>query len=304
MKARYNAINDYLKRRFGERVFKVTLASGCGCPMRDGTLGYEGCIFCNERGYDPTTGLNEPLDAFSIEEQLKRGIDYVRERHDGVNKFISYFQSGSNTYGPIDRLNRLYNDAIDHPDVVGLAISTRPDCLSSDLLDVIEECSGKTMIWVELGLQSGEDDVLAFLGRGHTVEHFLRAHEALKKRDIPAVAHVILGLPDEDPVRTARFLNEQRIWGVKIHNLHVLRDTALEGMYERGEIKLPTLEAYAGTVADFLEHLSPDILIHRVNGHSPRSITVAPEWSINKLAVLNAVEAELEKRDTGQGKLF
>lgn len=304
MKARYNSINDYLKGRFGERVYKVTLESGCGCPNRDGTLGTDGCIYCNEGAYNPATHANGMLSSMSIREQLIGGIEYVNKRHQAA-KFVAYFQRGSNTYGPLQKLVSIYNDAIDHPDVVGLAISTRPDCFSPAMMDALEELSSKTMLWIELGLQSARTETLNLIRRGHTVDQFISTHRALKERGIPVCAHVILGLPGEtgdDMLSTARLLNEEKVWGVKIHNLHVLKDTELERLYNEGNITLPSLEEYAHTVVDFLEHLSPEILIHRVNSHSPRSITVAPEWSINKLAIFNAVEAQLEKLNSYQGK--
>jgi radical SAM protein (TIGR01212 family) len=305
MKHRYNSINDHLKKRFGQRVYKVILETGCGCPNRDGTLGTAGCVFCNEKGYNPATNVESLGPLQPIEEQLSEGVEYVKRRH-GVSKFISYFQKGSNTYGPLDKLERIYEDAIEHPDVVGLAISTRPDCISDSLLDVLEGLSKKTMLWVELGLQSAHDNTLTLINRGHGVDHFVKANEELAKRGVPVCAHVILGLPGEskeDMIQTAGFLNEHKVWGVKLHNLHILKDTALAGMYESGQIESLSLERYAELVADFLEHLSPEILIHRVNSHSPRSITIAPKWSINKLAIFNAVEAELEKRNTKQGNL-
>jgi len=303
MKTRYNSINDFLKKRFGQRVYKVTLESGCSCPNRDGTLDNAGCIYCNEKSYDPATHPDGSLSEMTLREQLIGGIEYIQKRH-GAAKFISYFQRGSNTYGPIDKLKRTYEQSIDHPDVVGLAISTRPDCFSRALIDMLKDISNRTMLWVELGLQSSIDRTLETIGRGHNVEHFRQTHRALTECGIPVCAHIIVGLPGEtrdDILQTARFLNDQKVWGVKIHNLHILKDTKLASMYEKREIEPLALENYACLVTDFLEHLSPDILIHRLNSHSPRSITLAPEWSINKLATFNAVEAELERRDTFQG---
>jgi len=231
---------------------------------------------------------------------------YVRRRH-GADVFIAYFQRGSNTYGPLEKLGKAYNEALDHPDVAGLAISTRPDCVSDPLCDILEEIASKKMLWMELGLQSAHDETLDRLGRGHKAQHFIDAHTMLRGRDIPTCAHVILGLPGEtrkQMIETAHFLRDNGVWGVKIHNLHVLKGTKLADMYEEGEIQLSTLEEYAGLVVDFLENLPKEMVVHRVNGHSPRDITVAPDWSVNKLAIFNAVERELEKRDTCQGKLF
>ncbi len=291
---RYNSINAELKRRFGCKVFKVALESGCSCPNRDGAFGTSGCVFCHTDSY------------VVMEHSLAGGIEYVRKRH-GAAKFISYFQSGTNTYGPVERLMPMFKKAIDHPDVVGLSIGTRPDCLENGHVEMLGELSKETMLWLEMGLQSANDETLKRIKRGHTVKDFLDAALILKKEKISVVAHVILGLPGESPLdmaNTARLLNRAGVDGVKIHNLHVLKGTLLEKWYNDGRFEVLDLTTYAGRVADFLELLDPDILIHRVNGHAPRDLTVAPEWSVNKLAIFNAVERELKTRNTYQGKFF
>lgn len=306
MKQRYRSINDALKKQLGKRAYKVVVDIGFSCPNRDASLPSNGCIFCNERSYHPAERIDKMPEIRSIHQQLEDGMTYVRERH-GAHAFIAYFQRGSNTYGPLEKLCKTYNEAIDHPDVVALAISTRPDCISDALCDSLADIAATKMLWIELGLQSANDETLDRIGRGHNVQHFIDAHEKLRKRNIPTCAHVILGLPGEtreQMIKTARFLAKQSVWGVKIHNLHVLKDTQLARMHENGEVVLPTLEEYAGMVVDFLENIPSGMVVHRVNGHSPRDITVAPKWSINKLATFNAVEAELEKRNTWQGKRF
>lgn len=293
---RYNSINAALKKRFGCKVFKVSLESGLGCPNRDGKISTSGCAFCSEESYLTKTMRPTLLD----------GIEYVKRRH-GAAKFVSYFQSGTNTYGAVEILKPLFEAAIDHPDVVGLAIGTRPDCITAENADLLEGLARRTMLWVELGLQSANDETLKRINRGHTASDFRNAVRILKERNIPVVAHVILGLPGEsiqDMQETAKFINEMDIDGVKIHNLHVLKGTGLEKLYNQGKIELPTLETYATWVALFLEQLKPSILIHRVNGHAPRQLTIAPPWSINKLAIFNAVEKELKQRNTWQGKKF
>lgn len=299
MNKRYNSINDWLFARFGERVYKVSLDGGFGCPNRDGTLGKNGCIFCNFESLRPAVGA----DKKTIKEQLRAGIAYVGKRH-RVNKVISYFQSGSNTHAPAKILGPMFEEAIANTKVVGLAISTRPDCIETEHLELMEDLSRRTMVWVELGLQSAHDSTLERINRGHSVKQFADACSKLKGRSISVCAHVILGLPGEDErmmLDTARFLNETGVWGVKIHNLHVLKNTPLEREFLAGKINIPSLETYAGWAANFLEVLDPEIVVHRVNSHSPRSLTVAPEWSINKLAIFNAVEREMEKRGTRQG---
>jgi uncharacterized protein len=304
VKSRYNSINDLLKQRFGERVFKVTLESGCACPNRDGPLGSGGCTFCQPEALRPSTAREPGRSPAPIAAQLAEGIDYIRRRH-GAQKVIAYFQNGTNTAAPAAELVPLFHTAIGHPAVVGLAISTRPDCIEEGHLELLQGLAAQTMLWVELGLQSAHDATLVDIRRGHTAAQFALATERLARAGIPVCAHVILGLPGETPEMmraTARFLNDAGVWGVKIHNLHVLAGTAMAERYERGELAIPSLAEYAGWVVDFLEELAPSIVIHRVNGHSPRRLTVAPAWSVNKLAILNAVEAELERRQTWQGK--
>lgn len=306
-KKRYNSIRDWLWTQFGERVYKVSLKAGLSCPNRDGTIGKSGCVFCNFESYRPATALVSPetrtAEKASIKKQLSDGIAYIRKRHK-AKKFIGYFQSGSNTHAPTEKLSPLFHDAISDPAVVGLAVSTRPDCIEDGHINLFSELSRKKLLWVELGLQSAHDRTLEKINRGHSVQDFRNAATALVQNNIYVCAHVILGLPGEtlEMMReTAHFLNEMNIWGVKIHNLHVLKGTRLDEMYQTGKVKIPTLESYANWVVDFLEVLDPRVVIHRVNSHSPRSLTAAPAWSINKLAIFNAVEMELDRRDTHQG---
>lgn len=321
MNKRYNSINGLLQRRFGERVYKVSLESGCGCPnwegrgTKDEGPSYEaggrrawngGCIYCNPASYYTATSPMGARENKGISEQLEEGIRYIRRRHQ-AKKVIAYFQSGSNTNAPAAKLAPIFNEAIGHPAVVGLAVSTRPDCVESEHVDMFSALSEKTMLWVEIGLQSAHNSTLDFIGRGHDVDSFSRACGALRDAGVPVCAHVILGLPGENHsmmIDTARFLNESGVWGAKIHNLHVLRGTRLEVLYDEGKVNLPSLEEYAGWVADFLEALDPKTVIHRVGSHGPRALTIAPGWSINNLAILNAVGEELERRDSRQGKWF
>ncbi|MFH1830118.1 MAG: TIGR01212 family radical SAM protein [Pseudomonadota bacterium] len=306
MNNRYNSINEFLKARFGERVFKVSLEIGSSCPNRDGAISRQGCSYCHPEALRPSTYKDSDFSIISIQKQLEEGIDYIRRRH-GSQKVIAYFQNGSNTYAPAQKLARAFTTAASHPCVKGLAISTRPDCIEQEHLTLLKDLSRETFIWVELGLQSAHEETLKKINRGHTVRDFSKACSQHVKRGIPVCAHVILGLPGETSemmCETARFLNEIGVWGVKIHNLHVLKDTKMEEEYRKGKIEIPSLDVYAGRVVDFLEELSPEILIHRLNSHSPRHLTIAPKWSINKLATMNAVHDELERRDSWQGKRF
>jgi len=241
-----------------------------------------------------------------IERQLSEGIEYIKKRH-GTDKVIAYFQSGSNTYFPSKTLRPLLENVINKKNVVGLAISTRPDCIEDEHIEMLRGIAEKTFFWTELGLQSSHDKTLKIIERGHDVECFTKNHWALKEAGIKVCAHIILGLPSEtleDMLKTADFLNDIGIWGVKIHNLHVLKNTKLEEYYNEGKVKIPTLEEYANWVVMFLERLDPKIVIHRLNGHSPRHLTIAPTWSVNKLGTFNEIERQLKDRDTYQGKLF
>ncbi len=297
---RYRKLNTFLRHTFGERVYRVGLCGGFTCPNRDGSKGIGGCIFCNPAS-------SQPLDyapGMSVTRQLDLGTDYVRWRH-AAEKFIAFFEDCTTTYAEAAKLEVLYREAISHPRVVGLALSTRPDCLSGEVLDLLERISSGTFLWVELGVQSSRETSLERINRCHTVADSRRAIAELLARNIAVSGHVILGLPGEghdDILATARFLAETGVHGVKIHNLHVVKDTVLAAMYHRGEFLPMTLVTYVDLVVRFLEHLPPGMIIQRLTGEAPRRLTVAPGWSVNKLAVFNAIETELERRDTWQGK--
>lgn len=241
-----------------------------------------------------------------IPDQLSYGIKYVKERHQ-TDKFLAYFQNGTNTHAPAEFLRPLFESAIIHPQVVGLMISTRPDCLDEPILDLLSELNEKTYLWLELGLQSHQNHVLDHINRAHSVEEFVSACEKLAKRGIQNCVHMILGLPKETPqemLEGADFINKLPVQGIKIHNLFVTKHTVLEKWYREGHYQPLTLEDYATLCVDYLEKLRPDIIIHRLNAHGPARLTVAPDWSINKLGTLNAIHAEIFKRDTWQGKRY
>lgn len=299
---RYNSLNQFLKNKFGTKVYKVSLFGGFTCPNRDGSKGLGGCIYCNPLSNLPLISSGE-----SIKEQVAEGIGYVKKRHHGASKFISYFQHYSNTYGDISKLKKIYETAIDHTDIVGLAVSTRPDCLERGTLNLLNELNKRTFIWLEFGLQSAHDKTLKLLNRGHTVKEFEDAVKKAHELGIMTCAHIILGIlgeTHEDMIATIKFLTDLKVGGVKIHNLHILKDTKLSQMYEKGEIKPLSLQKYASLVVDCLERLPKETIIHRFNSHSPRNLTIAPLWSVNKLLTLNAVHEELIKRNTWQGKLI
>ena len=291
---------DHLRHTFGCRVHKVALDVGFTCPNRDGTVAVGGCIYCNNASFSPG---NRRL---SVTEQLAQGKRFLRQRY-GAQKFIAYFQAYTNTYGEVHRLRDLYDAALTSEDIVGLAIGTRPDCVPEAVLDLLADYAARTYLWLELGLESGHDQTLMSLNRGHTVAAFDDAVRRAQQRHLRLCAHVILGLPGEsaaDSLATARYLAALRLDAVKLHHLHVVRHTVLEKLYHRGEVSLLSLDDYASLVVDCLEVLPPDMIIMRLMGDAPREMLVAPTWSLDKRLALRRIEQELEHRDTYQGKYY
>jgi uncharacterized protein len=297
---RYVRFVDHLRHTFGCRVHKVALDVGFTCPNRDGTVTVGGCIYCNNASFSPGDRR------LSVTEQLAQGKRFLRQRY-GAQKFIAYFQAYTNTYGDVHRLRDLYDAALASEDIVGLAIGTRPDCVPEPVLDLLADYAARTYLWLELGLESGHDQTLAFLNRGHTVAAFDDAVRRAQQRHLRLCAHVILGLPGEsaaDILATARYLAALRLDAVKLHHLHVVRHTVLEKLYHRGAVSLLSLADYASLVVDCLEILPPDMIIMRLMGDAPREMLVAPTWSLDKRLALRHIEQELERRDTYQGKYY
>lgn len=299
---RYNSFNRILRETFKARVHKVSLRTDFTCPNRDGRVAVGGCTYCNNashtpRGYHP---------GMSIREQLEQGIEAVSRRHK-AEKFIAYFQSYTNTYGPMTKLERLYREALDSPGVVGLSIATRPDCVPNEVLDLLADLAHHTYLWLELGLESMHDKTLAWVNRGHGLREFIDAVERSKARGLRLCVHLILGFPGEsreEILQTPILLNRMGIDGVKLHNLHVIKNTVLEKIYRSGVFTLLSREAYVSLLVDFLELLAPEVVIHRLTGETFRELTVAPDWSLNKMGMFNAIQGELEGRNTWQGKLY
>ena len=296
----YRDLNAYLREQFGTRVQKITLDAGLTCPNRDGTLGTGGCLYCNARG----SGTGAFGRGLSITEQLRQGMARLGRRY-GAAKFIAYFQSFSNTYAEPSRLAALYEEALAFPEVVGLSLGTRPDCLSPEILDLLAGYARTRLLWLELGLQSAHDDTLRRIRQGHDVACFTRAVAAAAARGLMVVAHIILGLPGEGPEHmraTARYLAGLPLQGVKIHLLYVIRGTALEELYRQGAYEPLTAEAYLAAVADVLELLPPHLVIHRLTGDPHPEELVAPEWCRHKSRVLQGIRAELARRGSRQGR--
>ncbi len=297
---RYRTFNEHLRQRFGEKVFKVSLDGGFTCPNRDGRLGTAGCIYCSARGSGDFAGEAEA----SIHEQFADVIKRMEKKWPRA-KYLAYFQAYTNTYAPLDRLKVMYEEALAEKNVVGLSIATRPDCLPLDVLDYLEELNRHTYLWVELGLQSTHERSLQWIGRGHNYDQFLSGLEELSKRNIRVCGHIILGLPGEtraDMLATAKEVSRLPLQGIKIHLLHILRHTPLADFYESKPFPLLTADEYVALVADVLELLPPEMIIHRLTGDGAPEDLIAPAWSRKKWEVLNAIDRELEKRDSWQGK--
>ena len=296
---RYYPFSEYLKERFGCKVYKVTIDAGFTCPNRDGTLGWEGCTYCNNRGFSANTrGTPVPIG-----EQVEQGMAFMRKRYK-AEKFIAYFQAYTNTYAPVDTLRACYDAALVSDDIVALSIGTRPDCVEEPVLDLIEIYRDAYEVWVEYGLQSIHDDTLDRVNRGHDYAMFLDALERTKRRGLKMCVHVILGLPGESHaamMATARAISHMDIDSLKIHLMHVLKDTPLEKDLREGRFTPLEFDEYIELVCDFLEYVSPDISIQRLTADGPRSILLAPKWATQKRKTLAAIDAELERRGSCQG---
>ncbi len=299
-KKRYYSFNEHLRNRFREKVFKVSLDAGFTCPNRDGTLGRSGCVYCSERGSGDFAGDQK----LSLHDQFNEVVERMKNKWPNA-KYIAYFQAYTNTYAPLERLRKVYEEALAEENVIGLSISTRPDCLPEDVLDYLEELNRRTYLWVELGLQSSHDRTMDWIRRGHDYSQFLKGLEQLRSRGIQVCAHIILGLPGEtraEMLKTAQAVASLSLQGIKIHLLHVLKGTPLATIYQDEPFKLMTKEEYVSLVVDILEILPPEMVIHRLTGDGPPEDLIGPLWSRKKWEVLNAVDAELERRDSWQGK--
>lgn len=298
-KKRYNTYSQHLEKLFGCKVYKITLDAGFSCPNRDGLISTGGCIFCDDSGSFSHAHDN----LMPIQEQLETSIERVKKRFK-AKKFISYFQAYTNTYAPVEKLKEVYDQAFCHPDVVGMSIGTRPDCVDEEKIDLMASYAEKYHVWVEYGLQSIHDKTLRFINRGHSSEDFIKAVKMTQNKGINICTHVIIGLPGEtkeDILETARVIGGLGINGVKIHLLCIMKDTKLEKKYNNGEIKLMNQDEYVEAVCDFMEVLPPEMTIHRLAGNGYREIRVAPGWLGDKFKILNLIDEEFKKRGSYQG---
>jgi len=292
----WNDLNSHLKERYGGKVYKLALSSGCSCPNRDGTLDTRGCIFCDGAGAFAETG--------DIAEQYAAAKRRVAANAGEGAKYIAYFQSFTNTYGSAERLRTLYTAAIEPEDVVALSVATRPDCLPPEILELLSELNRQKPVWVELGLQTIHPATAAYIRRGYDLPVYEQAVRELKRRNITVVTHQILGLPGEsreDMRQTAEYIGRSGADGIKFHLLHVLRDTDLAAEWQAGRVPIMELEEYIAALEDCLRHIPRQMVVHRLTGDGAKRDLLSPLWSGDKKRVLNAIHAAFLRDDLEQG---
>ena len=293
---RYNRLTEYLKEKFGERTLKICIDGGFTCPNRDGKCGYGGCIFCGERG------AGEHLTKTDIAMQVKSFLNSYRGMR--ANKFICYFQNNTNTYASVEELKKKYDSALIDDRIVALAVATRPDCITEAVAKLLASYKEKYYVWVELGLQTSNDNTAKILNRGYTSEAFTEAVALLNKYNIDVVSHIMVGLPGEnftDVKNTVDFINAHNIQGLKIHSTYIIKGTKLEQMYYNGTYVPISYDEYMENLVYIITHVSPDIVIHRINSDAPKDLLVAPEWNLHKKLVMNGLDRILKEKNLFQG---
>ncbi len=296
---RYNRLTEYLKSKFGERTLKICIDGGFTCPNRDGKCGFGGCIYCGERG------AGDHLSPIDISKQVESFLSSYRGKR--ANKFICYFQNYTNTYDTIENLRKKYNSALIDSRIVALAIATRPDCINEEVIQLLKEYSKKYYVWIELGLQTANDNTAKIINRGYLSSLFTKAVKLLNENNIDVVAHIMVGLPGEtteDIKYTVNFLNAHNIQGLKIHSTYIVKNTKLEKMFLDGTYTPITYNSYMESLVYILTHISKDIVIHRISGDAPKNLLVAPEWNLHKKLVLNGLDKILKDKNLYQGIYF
>lgn len=295
----YNDYSSYLRNKYGCKVYRIGLDAGFSCPNRDGTIGRAGCSYCNDDG--SRSSYTNP--AHSVQEQLKSRIEYLKAKKSAC-KFIAYFQAFTNTHAPVNRLKAAYDNALLFNEIVGISIGTRPDAVDKDKLSLVASYKKNLEVWLEYGLQSVNEKTLKSIKRGYTFDDFVTAFKMAKDLGIPVCAHVIIGLPGEkrdDIIGTAQSCSKLKIDGIKIHALHILKNSPMEKLYNEGAIQLLTQNEYVSLTCDFLEHLSPEIIIQRLTGQGGRESHIAPLWALDKISTINKIDEELKNRGSFQG---
>ncbi|QYA41114.1 TIGR01212 family radical SAM protein [Macrococcoides caseolyticum] len=299
---RYHTWNYHLRNKFGKKIFKVALEGGFDCPNRDGTVAFGGCTFCSAAGSGDFAG--DRVDPIPV--QFEKIKNKMHEKwQDG--EYIAYFQAFTNTHAPLEVLKEKYEAALAIPGVVGLSIATRPDCLPDDVVEYLAELNERTYLWVELGLQTVHEKTSNIINRAHDMQCYYDGVAKLRKHNINICTHIINGLPLEDydmMMETARVVSQMDVQGIKIHLLHLLKGTPMVKQYEKGMLEFMDQETYVKLVADQLEILPEEMIIHRITGDGPIDLMIGPMWSVNKWEVLNGIDDELKKRGSYQGKYF
>nr|WP_312576797.1 TIGR01212 family radical SAM protein [Sedimentibacter sp.] len=296
---RYHTLDYEFKKTFGEKTIKLSIDGNFTCPNRDGTISNNGCIFCSERGSGDFTSEKSKTISAQINEQKA-----IMSKKWISNTYIAYFQNYTNTYDTVENLRIKFYEALSCPDIKGLAIATRPDCINEEIVELLAEINSKTFLWIELGLQTINEKTATLIRRGYKLCEFDKAVKLLKQNNINIVVHLIIGLPNETKeqfLNSAKYVSNLNIWGIKLHMLYVLRKTDLEKYYEEKSFNILSQDEYIDIVCDTLELLSPDIVIHRLTGDGKKSDLIAPLWSLNKLKVLSDIDRELRNRQSFQG---
>lgn len=303
---RYKHLNKYLKEKFGERTLKICIDGGFTCPNRDGTLSTKGCIFCSEKG---SGELIHCGSGDTITEKISNQVKnyFCSYRSERANKFIAYFQNFTNTYDSLDMLKAKYDAALIDDRIVGLEVATRPDCINSDIINLLKSYKDKYYVCVELGLQTSNDETGNLINRGYSSRQFTAAVKLLNDAGIDVVVHIMVGLPSEsfdDLKDTVDFINMHNIHGLKIHSTYVVKNTALADMFFAGCYEPISLEYYLESLTYVVTHISSNVVIHRISGDSPKDLLVAPEWNLHKKWVLNGFDKILREQDLWQGKFY
>lgn len=295
---RYNKLNRFLKNKFGEKVLKICIDGGFTCPNRDGKKSTYGCIFCSEKGSGEHIKKCD-----SISEQVRNYFkSYKAER---ANKFIAYFQNYTNTYDSIENLKEKYDSALIDKRIIALAVATRPDCITEDIAKLLSSYSKKYYVWVELGLQTSNEETGKFINRYYTNSDFTNAVKILNKYNIDIVSHIMVGLPNEtfdDIKNTVKFINKHNIQGLKIHSTYVVEHTQLYQLYKEENYSPISLEYYLECLCYIITHISPEVVIHRISGDAPKDILVAPSWNLHKKWIMNGFNKKMIDEDLWQGK--
>lgn len=298
----YYSLSHYYKNLFGEKVYKIALNANLTCPNRDGKIDSRGCLFCSEGG----SGEFASSKTLGIVDQIEQGKIRLSQKKTGT-QFVAYFQAFTNTYGNIEYLKKIYYEACNHPDIVGISIATRPDCLDDNVLRLLEEVGKVKKLWVELGLQTIHEKTALLIRRGYELPCYDASIKKLNGIGIEIIVHLIIGLPfesREDLLKTVDYVTAQPIGGIKLQLLHVLEGTDLAKLYRDEGFPILSLPEYSNLIVDCIERIPSNIVIHRITGDGPKELLIVPQWSLHKKVVLNTLHKCFKERDTFQGKLY